>query len=99
MQNPIYLLLMAKKKNQRKQEGIDVEEAEAAGWYGTAAILLAYGLVSFELISANGTVFQLLNLSGALGIIIISVRKNVKQSVVLNVIWAIVALIALVRAW
>lgn len=90
---------MAKKKNLKKQDIVDAEEAEAAGWYGTAAILLAYGLVSFEVVSAHGAVFQLLNLTGAIGIIVISVRKNVKQSVVLNVIWAVVAIVALMRAW
>ncbi len=78
---------MNKKKNQI---------AEIAGWYGAFAILLAYILVSFELITAKGATFQLLNLTGAIGIIIIAVYKNVKQSVVLNVVWAVVAIVALV---
>jgi hypothetical protein len=71
--------------------------AEAAGWYGTVAILLAYVLVSFGFVTANGTVFQLLNLTGAIGIIIIAVHKNVKQSVVLNIFWAGVAIVSLLR--
>lgn len=71
--------------------------AEIAGWYGTTAILLAYMLVSFELIPANGAWYQLLNVSGAAGIIIISVYKNVKQSIVLNIFWAAVAIVALLR--
>lgn len=72
-------------------------KAEIAGWYGAVAILLAYILVSFELIAANSAVFQLLNLTGAIGIIIIAAYKNVKQSVVLNVFWAGVAIVALLR--
>jgi len=79
---------MSKKKNIK---------AEIAGWYGTVAILLAYILVSFELITANGAVFQLLNLTGAVGIIIIAAYKNVKQSIVLNIFWAGVAIVALLR--
>ena len=79
---------MSKKKNLK---------AEIAGWYGAVAILLAYVFVSFELIAANGAVFQLLNLTGAIGIIIIAVHKNVKQSVILNIFWAGVAIVALLR--
>lgn len=71
--------------------------AEIAGWYGAVAILSAYILVSFTVISGDGVIFQLLNLTGALGIIAIAVHKKVKQSVVLNVFWAAVAIIALVR--
>lgn len=71
--------------------------AEIAGWYGMGAILLAYALASFEVIAANGIVFQLLNLTGALGVIVISVRKRVKQSALLNIFWAVVATAALLR--
>lgn len=71
--------------------------AEIAGWYGAIAILAAYALVSFDLISSDGLAFQLLNLTGALGVIAIAVYKNVKQSVVLNIFWGIVAIVAIVR--
>lgn len=71
--------------------------AEVAGWYGMTAILLAYVTVSFGVISAEGYIFQLLNLSGAIGIMIISAHKNVKQSLVLNIFWAGVAILALFR--
>ena len=71
--------------------------AETAGWYGTAAILLAYALVSFGAVSSDSAVFQLLNLTGAIGIIVIALNKKVMQSVILNLFWAIVALIALVN--
>lgn len=71
--------------------------AEIVGWYGTAAILGAYALNSFGVISASSAAYQLLNLTGALGIIAISLRKNVMQSVVLNVIWGVIALVALAR--
>jgi len=59
--------------------------AEVAGWYGAIAILLAYFLVSFEFIVAHGVVFQLLNLAGTMGIIMIAFHKNVQQSVVLHI--------------
>ena len=71
--------------------------AEIVGWYGTLAIVGAYALVSFNLISSSSVTYQLLNLSGAIGIIIISSIKKVRQSVVLNMFWAIIAAIALVQ--
>ena len=83
-----YTPLMSRKKN---------TVAEIAGWYGTVAILLAYTLVSFSLVDQKGALFQLLNLTGAIGIIIIAVYKKVTQSVVLNIIWAAVAITALIK--
>ena len=71
--------------------------AEAAGWYGTAAIVLAYMLVSFDVLPAGGDAYQLLNLTGALGIIAISAVKKVRQPLFLNLFWACIALVALVR--
>lgn len=71
--------------------------AEIAGWYGILAILLAYILVSFKITTPDGYAYQLLNLTGALGVIIISVVKRLQQTVVLNAIWLIIALVALSR--
>lgn len=69
--------------------------AEIAGWYGTIAIVGAYIGVSFRLISPTGAAYQLLNLTGALGIAVISIVKNVRQSIVLNLFWALIAAVAL----
>lgn len=69
--------------------------AEVLGWYGATAIVAAYALVSFKLLSADGWLFQLLNLTGALGILTISLVKKVRQSVVLNLFWASIAVVAL----
>lgn len=71
--------------------------AEIAGWYGAIAILTGYTLVSFEIISSDTLVFQLLNLTGALGIIAIAAYKRVAQSIVLNIVWSAVAIIAIIN--
>jgi hypothetical protein len=71
--------------------------AEVAGWYGALAILTGYALVSFNIVDGGGLVFQLLNLTGATGIFIISVVKHVGQSIALNVFWAAVAIIAIIN--
>jgi hypothetical protein len=75
----------------------DRKIAEIVGWYGTFAILGAYALVSFNAIPADGSIYQILNLTGAVGIIVISIIKKVRQSVVLNMFWAVIAIIALIR--
>ena len=68
-----------------------------SGWYGILAILVAYGLLSFKVINADNLVYQLLNLKGAAGIIIETAAKKDMQPVVLNIVWAAVALMAIIR--
>lgn len=70
---------------------------EVFGWYGTVAIFGAYGLNSFGFIAANTLTYQLLNLTGAIGIVLISLYKKAYQPGVLNIIWSIIAIVALVR--
>ena len=69
---------------------------EAFGWYGAVVILATYALVSFDLIGAHTLLYQVLNCTGAFGIIAVSLYKRVYQSVMLNVIWAIIAIIAII---
>jgi hypothetical protein len=68
----------------------------ALGWYGVGALLLAFVLVSFEIIEAESEAYQLLNLTGAAGVAILSLTKRAYQPAVLNSIWAIIALAALI---
>ncbi|MFH1182016.1 MAG: hypothetical protein V1702_03590 [Candidatus Woesearchaeota archaeon] len=76
-----------------KQKIID----ETIGWYGTCAIMVAYSLVSFNVLSPLTFLYQILNFTGALGIVYISLKKKVYQPGVLNIIWAIIAAIAIIR--
>jgi hypothetical protein len=71
--------------------------AEIVGWYGALAILVAYMLVSFDVIEGDGLAYQFLNLTGAIGVLIIALYKKVKQSVLLNVFWALIAVVAIVN--
>lgn len=69
---------------------------EIAGWYGAAAIVAAYALVSFEVVESDSALFQTLNLTGALGIVWVSVIKRAWQPAALNVMWAVIAAVALI---
>ena len=69
---------------------------EVIGWYGAVAILSAYSLNTLQVIDAGSIMYQILNLTGAIGIVVVSVAKGAKQPAVLNIAWAIVALLAII---
>ncbi|HEU0080662.1 MAG TPA: hypothetical protein VFQ72_01380 [Candidatus Paceibacterota bacterium] len=70
---------------------------EIFGWYGTAAIVLAYALVSFGYLSPASLAYQVLNGTGALGVAAISLYRRTYQPGILNIIWTIIALLAIAR--
>ncbi len=65
------------------------------GWYGVLAIVLAYTLSNFNLIETTNINYQILNITGALGIVTDSLNDKDYQPVVLNIIWMLVGLVAL----
>ncbi len=67
------------------------------GWYGAVAVVFAYILISFSVINGNNIWYQILNGTGALGIVLVSFHKRNYQPAALNIIWCIVALIAIVK--
>ncbi|MEI6042674.1 MAG: hypothetical protein WCQ00_03875 [bacterium] len=67
------------------------------GWYGMVAIVFAYILISFSFISPNNVWYQILNGTGALGIVLVSFQKKNYQPGILNIIWTAVALIAIFK--
>jgi hypothetical protein len=66
------------------------------GWCGIVAILLAYALNSLNLVPVSHHIYQLLNLGGAIGLILEGAMKRDSPVVVLNVVWASIAIISLV---
>ncbi len=71
--------------------------SEILGWYGAAAIVLAYALVSFSILEPTSAWYQLLNGTGAFGMVVVSFAKKAYQPGVLNIIWAVIAIVALVK--
>lgn len=69
------------------------------GWYGVIAILLAYALLTFRVLVPENTLYLLLNLTGAAAIAYEAWSKRDKQPMVLNIVWALVAVIGLIRLW
>ncbi len=72
---------------------------EAAGWIGVLAILLAYALISFQIVNAESVWYHGLNLVGGVGIIVDAVADKNYQPAVLNVVWIAIAMYALTRLY
>jgi len=70
---------------------------ELFGWYGTIAIVSAYGLSSFLIITPHSIIYQILNLTGALCLILDTFYKKDYQPAVLNIIWSVIAIIAIIK--
>lgn len=68
---------------------------EIIGWIGSAAILSAYALNSYQKIRSDSLVFLFLNFTGGLLLIIYSYYKDAMANAFLNVVWVIVAIVAL----
>ena len=66
-----------------------------SGWYGVVAILGAYWLVSNGALDAKGVPYQVLNLTGAIAISIVSFKKHAWQPLALNALWAVIAAAAI----
>jgi len=67
------------------------------GWIGTIFIVLAYFLVSNNKIKATDVVYQLMNLFGAIGVGINVFYQQAWPSFSLQIIWAIIAIVSLLR--
>lgn len=70
---------------------------ELFGWYGVIALLGAYGALSFGYIVSDSIVFQTLNATGALGIVVDALAQRNWQPAILNIVWCVVAVVALFK--
>ena len=70
---------------------------EILGWYGVVAIVGAYILIGFDYLTAHSIWYQVLNCTGALGVVLVSFHKKAYQPAILNVIWTFIALVAIIN--
>lgn len=70
---------------------------EFGGWVGTAALLLAYGLVSTRRLAGDSIPFQVLNLVGGALVLVNSFHHGALPSVAVNVFWIAIGLFAIGR--
>lgn len=68
---------------------------EILGWIGISAILLAYLLITTHKVERNDRLYHLLNLIGSLLLIYDAYTRDAPAFLVLNIAWAIIAVLAL----
>lgn len=67
------------------------------GWVGSFEVIAAYALNSYQKVKSDSITFQLLNLTGAIFLIINSIYKEAYPFTFINIVWCVIALVALVR--
>lgn len=71
---------------------------EVLGWIGSLEVLLAYGFNSYQKLRSDSPLFYLLNLTGGILLIIYTVYKDAWASAFINVVWVLIAAVAIMRA-
>jgi hypothetical protein len=67
------------------------------GWIGSVEVIAAYGLNSYQKIKSDSIYFQVLNLTGGVFLIINTIYYHAYPSAFINVVWVIIATIAIAR--
>jgi hypothetical protein len=70
---------------------------EIAGWIGMVLILAAFALNINGKIEAKSATYQWMNIIGSVGFIINTGAHGAIPPLILNIIWAILGLIAVIR--
>ena len=70
---------------------------DVLGWAGSAALLLGYGLNSYQKIKSDSLAFLLLNIFGGVFLIIYTGYLHAYANTMLNIVWVIVAIPALFK--
>ncbi|MEQ8714038.1 MAG: hypothetical protein RIC80_13535 [Cyclobacteriaceae bacterium] len=65
------------------------------GWVGSIEVILAYGLNSYQKIKSDSLLYQTLNLTGGIFLIINTIYYGAYPSTAINVVWVVIATIAI----
>ena len=71
---------------------------QGLGWIGAAGLLSAYFLISTKRLSPDNTKYQLLNLVSAIMLAINAYHIGSIPFIIINVFWAIVAAMSLMKS-
>jgi hypothetical protein len=69
---------------------------DIVGWIGAASLISAYVLVSIGCVNGDSFEYQALNILGAIGLLILGIARRAIPSVVTNIVWAIVGIVAII---
>ena len=67
------------------------------GWSGSLSVVLAYGLNMYQKIRSDSLLFYSLNIVGGIFLILYSVNKAAYANTLVNVVWVVIAIPAIIR--
>jgi hypothetical protein len=70
---------------------------EVAGWIGASLILVSYALITARWLEPTASLYQWMNVVGAIGFCINGAWHHAYPSMTLNVIWLAIAVFGLLR--
>ncbi len=70
---------------------------ELIGWIGFMLIISAYLFVTLRILNINSAGYHLLNLAGALCMVVNARHNKAKPLFWLNVVWSLIAVIGLIQ--
>jgi hypothetical protein len=70
---------------------------DITGWAGSACVLIAYGLLSIQKLTAASRLYQWLNISGSICLIVNTIFYSAYPSTFVNIVWLFIAIFALIN--
>lgn len=70
---------------------------QVIGWIGMILILAAYFLISFDILTVHNIWYQLMNIVGSFGLVLVAFSRRDWQPMVLNIFWILIAIGAIVN--
>lgn len=67
------------------------------GWIGSVEVIAAYGLNSYQKIKSDSLLFQILNLTGGIFLIINTYYLRAYPSTFINIVWVVIASVAIIQ--
>lgn len=74
-----------------------IDWVDAVGWTGAGLVLIAYALLSAGKLAARGIAYQIMNVFGAVGMLINGYVRGAFPSAALNVVWMGIGLYVLLK--
>lgn len=71
---------------------------ETLGWIGAVTLIVAYALVSYGRVRGSSVMYQALNIAGSVLLAANTAWHHAWPSVIVNVVWAMIAIGALFTA-
>jgi phosphoglycerol transferase MdoB-like AlkP superfamily enzyme len=70
---------------------------DIVGWIAAVELITAYALISYKKVDADSALFQWLNLTGSIFLIVNTYYYHAYPSTIVNVFWLFIAFFALIR--